>query len=169
MYAVPADLERSPGQKRPGSVIFKDTATDIGVLRRGAPAFGIRDPDRQNPDADCRFDPDIDPGIAFLGGCGVSRRALYLASRVAAIRDTAAHDELIAAGVLRTEDYWAYLAAYLGLPFVTGKDALAMSPAARIVPSEALRRADQLMVMDSGARPHRPLPPTPVSAASRRG
>ena len=152
MYAVPADLERSPGQKRPGSVIFKDTATDIGVLRRGAPAFGIRDPDRQNPDADCRFDPDIDPGIAFLGGCGVSRRALYLASRVAAIRDTAAHDELIAAGVLRTEDYWAYLAAYLGLPFVTGKDALAMSPAARIVPSEALRRADQLMVMDSGAR-----------------
>ena len=68
-------------------------------------------------------------------------------SRLAAIRGTAAHDELIAADVLGADEYWACLAAYLGLPFVTGKDALAMSPAVRFVPSEALRRADRLMVV----------------------
>jgi cellulose synthase/poly-beta-1,6-N-acetylglucosamine synthase-like glycosyltransferase len=102
------------------------------------------------PAIDTAGGPDIDPGIAFLGRFGLSRRALYLASRVAAIRGTAAHDELIATGILNCDDYWACLADDLGLRFLTADESLAVSPAARNVPSEALRRADRLMVMDGG-------------------
>ena len=116
MYGATTDLERAPVRDRPGPSAWEFTT------------------------------PDIDPGIVFLGRFGISRRALYLASRLAAIRGTAAHDELIAADVLTPDEYWAHLAAYLGLPFVTADEALAMSPAARIVLSEALRRADRLMV-----------------------
>lgn len=116
---------------------------DFEAICPGQPAFGVPEPDGQKP----AIDPAIDPGIAFLGGFGVSRRALYMASRLAATRGTAAHDELIAANVLGADEYWEHLAACLDLPFVTGKDALTMMPAARIVPSEALRRADRLMVM----------------------
>ena len=141
MYGVPADLQRSPGRVRSGPVIFNYTATDFDAIFPSPPASGVTESDGQKPDIDRHFDPDIDPGIAFLGGFGVSRHALYLASRLAATRGTAAHEELIAAGIVGAEVYWACLAACLGLPFVTGKDALAMSPAARSVPSEALRRA----------------------------
>jgi cellulose synthase/poly-beta-1,6-N-acetylglucosamine synthase-like glycosyltransferase len=152
MYDVTADREGPLGQNRPGAVIFKDIATDVDALCPGAPSTGIAESGSAKPAIDPDIDSGIDPGIAFLGGFGISRRALYLASRVAAIRGTAAHDELVAADVLGAQEYWACLAAYLGLPFVTGKDALALSPAAPFVPSEALRRADRLMVMD-GAVP----------------
>ncbi len=146
MYEVPADLVRSLGRKRPGPFSAKNTAADIGGFSPSPLAPGVPGPERRNP----ALDPTIDPGIAFLGGSGISRRALGLVSRLAAIRGTAAHDELIAAGVLSVDDYWACLAAYLGLPFVTADDALTMVPAARHVPSEALRRADRLMVTDNG-------------------
>ena len=148
MYGARTDLESSPGDKQPGVSAWEVSAEDIGAIFPDPPASRPPGPDGRNPAID--IDAYLDPGIAFLGGFGIPRRALYLASRLATIRDTAAHDELIAAGTLRADDYWVCLAAYLGLPFVTGRDALEMSPAARIVPSEALRRADSLMVIGSG-------------------
>jgi hypothetical protein len=146
VYGATGDVDRLSGRRPPGPLAWQNTAADIDGLSHAPAASGVFPPERRKP----AIWPDIDPGIAFLGGSGISRRTLCLASHVAAIRGTAAHDELIAAGILSADDYWAYLAAYLGLQFVAGKDALAMSPAARIVPSEALRRADRLMVTGIG-------------------
>ena len=151
MYEVPADLEMVPGHERPAVSAWRNIAEDIGGPCPGSPASGIPAPDGRKPVINADIDATIDPAIAFLDGFGISRRALDLATRLAATRGTAAHDELIAAGILNSDDYWAYLADDLGLPFVTASEALAMSPAARFVPSEALRRADRLMVMDGAA------------------
>ena len=143
MYGAATELGRSPGRDGPPPRPRENAAADTG-------GFAVRDREGRKFSAGSGIDPRVDPAIAFLGGFGISRHALDLASRLAATRGTAAHDELIAAGFLGAQEYWAHLADFLGLVFVTGKDALAMSPASRIVPSEALRRADRLMVTGGG-------------------
>jgi hypothetical protein len=86
------DLERSPGREPPVVPAWEKSTTDIDAPCPGSPASGIREPEGRKP--------DFDPAIAFLGDFGCPHRTLYLASRLAAIRVTAAHDELIAANVL---------------------------------------------------------------------
>ena len=153
VYGATTDTKRLHDKNRPGMPAWQKTVADsAGVFHRVA-AIGVRDADEHNPAPGL----EIDPAIAFLGGSGISVRSLDLASRLAAYRGTAAYDELIAAGALGEEDYWACLAAYLGLPFVTGGDALALSPAEPFVPSEALRRADRLMVAGDGMGGDEPL------------
>jgi len=86
VYGATTVGEYGPGHRPPGPFARQGTAADSGGRGSAPPAFGVFPPERRKP----ACGPDIDPGVAFLGGLGISRRALYLASRLAAIRGTAA-------------------------------------------------------------------------------
>ncbi len=95
------------------------------------------------------FDGGPASDIAFLAGCGVSDALLNAAAERARSRSTAARDELFALGFPR-DRYWLLLAEALGLGFVDDfADATLVSNAGMLA-TEAVRRANSVLVRIGG-------------------